>query len=719
MDEDIKINIEAKYQQVDELISRLDKLTNQFKGLSKVKADKNIKAFIKASADPISAASKSIDDALKNVDKLQTKLRQAIVVGDRKSIERLQKEVTDAENRVKVVLKSVKTSPVIKKQTTAISEEYNLKGYQNAIDLIARQSEKYDNEEAQRKQRIIDSQIQAAERLAQLQREYQEQLALQRQIEADTAAQDAVEKFMLSLDPVKEKLVQINQKIVEAQGKLKGAILDFDTKGVENAQKEIRKLNKELEKTKTSTKKTSSTWSKLVGRIRNISIYRAIRTGIKWLTSGVQEGLNNLAQYSDSVNSTMSNLNASMNQIKNTMGIAFASVLQALEPLLTSVANSLVDIINSFNLAMAKMQGENVYTKATKNVEDYAASLKKAQKFSFDTFEVLSGDQTTPISNMFEEGNVEEDANELSSIFGQILEIIESVGVAIKEIFQSIQPAIKPLLVILTDIIEPIKDIIVSIIPPLTNIITSILPALVNIIKYAAQIIEVIMPIITEIVNIILPMIEIALNGIADLLGFIANLLTGNFEGAFENLKGYFKDFANWILYTTEIVINAVLWICKVIINSVIAAINLTIDLINLVLKPLDWIVKLFGGKTNIQIPKVPYLNLNFQTVSLGGFENGGIPDKSELFYMNERGIPEALVNTGGNQTNVINIDQLSEGMRRGFVQAIYDTGLITAIQQQGNQTLMVDKDVLGRSVANSNGFINEVNRKNANLKLR
>lgn len=58
------------------------------------------------------------------------------------------------------------------------------------------------------------------------------------------------------------------------------------------------------------------------------------------------------------------------------------------------------------------------------------------------------------------------------------------------------------------------------------------------------------------------------------------------------------------------------------------------------------------------------------------GFENGGIPEKSELFYMNERGVPEALVNTGGSQTNVINIDQLSEGMRRGFVQAIQDTGL-------------------------------------------
>lgn len=61
---------------------------------------------------------------------------------------------------------------------------------------------------------------------------------------------------------------------------------------------------------------------------------------------------------------------------------------------------------------------------------------------------------------------------------------------------------------------------------------------------------------------------------------------------------------------------------------------------------------------------------------AISGFENGGIPEKSELFYMNEHGVPEALVNTGGSQTNVINMDQLAEGMRRGFVQAIQDTGL-------------------------------------------
>lgn len=469
---------------------------------------------------------------------------------------------------------------------------------------------------------------------------------------------------------------------------------------ISDAGKTAQRTGKQMEGLAKSTQKSATWYSKLAGRIRNISIYRAIRSGIKWLTSGVQEGLNNLAQYSDSVNSTMSNLNASLNQIKNTLGIAFASVLQALEPLITVLADALVNLVNSFNLAMAKMRGENVYTKAKKNVEDYAQSLQKANRLSFDSFEVLSGDTSTPIEDMFEDGNVNEDANELSEIFEQLLSIIKELGTAFKEIWKEIQPLIKPLLGAIKEIIEPIKDIIVQLIPPLTEIITALLPPIVKIIQALAQLIQAIMPILTEIINAILPILTASLEGIAEIIGFIADLLTGNFEGAFEHLKNYFKAFGKWIIKTCEVIVNAVIWIGKALVNSIIGAINMTIDLFNLILKPLDWIVKMFGGKTDIQIPKVPYLDMNFQTVSFAGFANGGIPDKSELFYMNEYGVPEALVNTGGSQTNVINIDQLSEGMRRGFVQAIYETGL----NEGANINIVLDgsrinNDALARAI--------------------
>lgn len=67
----------------------------------------------------------------------------------------------------------------------------------------------------------------------------------------------------------------------------------------------------------------------------------------------------------------------------------------------------------------------------------------------------------------------------------------------------------------------------------------------------------------------------------------------------------------------------------------------------------------------------------------VNGYATGGIPDKSELFYMNEHGIPEALINTGGTETNVINQQQLKSLVRDGFIEAMLVNG-----NQQVNVTI-------------------------------
>ena len=77
------------------------------------------------------------------------------------------------------------------------------------------------------------------------------------------------------------------------------------------------------------------------------------------------------------------------------------------------------------------------------------------------------------------------------------------------------------------------------------------------------------------------------------------------------------------------------------------------------------------------------------------GFEVGGIPSKSELFYMNEGGVPEALINTGGSQTNVVNMKQLKEMTKQGFVEAIKETGLIN-----GNKIIIEGRNINDSSIA-------------------
>lgn len=481
-------------------------------------------------------------------------------------------------------------------------------------------------------------------------------------------AQQALAEFERRLDPTKEKLYQLQQKLEASRDEfVKLASSQQNTSGAEQA---IKKITKQMQKLEESTKKSAGWISKLMGRIRNISIYRMIRSGIKWLTSGVSEGLQGLAIYNNEVNKSMSNINNSLGQIKNTLAISFASVLQALEPTITALSDALVDLINSFNLAMAKMQGKDFYTKAKKSADAYAKSAQKAQKLSFDTFEVLSGgDDKTPTQDLFEDGSVAEDANEISNAFEHIFRISQEVWDVVKEIIQDLKES--GVLCLLLDIV----GVIAQIAGDLTHLLIPVIKSVLEQVQGALQIIY----------------------------GFL-KLLTGDFEGAWNLIGNGFASMCNGI-------INLFVQLA----GGIVKLLNLLFVKIN----PFFWILKAFGIDVGQKIDNWTEgwssWRLNWKPIK--GYYNGGVPAQGDLFYMNEHG-PEALVNTGGSQTNVINIDQLSEGMRRGFVQAIYDTGMLTAMQQ-GSSTIVVDKDVLGRTVAESAGFRNEVNRRNVSLNLR
>lgn len=392
---------------------------------------------------------------------------------------------------------------------------------------------------------------------------------------------------------------------------------------------------KQMAKLGATTKKSSGSFQKLIGRIRNISIYRMIRTGIKWVTSGFQEGIQNFVQYSDSANQTLSNINSSLKQIKNTMGLALASVLQSLEPIITRLSDALVDFINSFNLAMAKMQGKDTYQKAKKSIDDYAKSLQNVKKLSFDTFEVLSGGTQTSPFEMFEEEEVSKDENRMSQFFEKIINMVSLIGKKISEVFSKLVDS---------GFFEKALSIIEKIATAVTDILISLLDS--GALNTILDVVETLWGVIAEIgkamANFIVKLNEI---------GALKPLLLG-IAAAFVAIK---------IAALAAAVANAAALIAAhPIIGSVLLA---------------------AGVATLATIGGLMAKSVNKSYVT--GYENGGIPEKSELFYMNEYGKPEALVNTGGNQTNVINMTQLAQGMKQGFVEAIYETGLIDAMQNR------------------------------------
>lgn len=626
MEEDIQLNVKAQYDSLNGLLAKLEETKKALGKMSKARINFDIKKDIQKSADPIMRASEYLTEALKNVNKAKNDLVKAMVSGDTKNIEKAKGQLDNSQKFARDVIKTIEHTKAFNESQQKITSQYE---------------------------------------------EFQKQsIALQEYANNVKLARESLARFELSLDPTKKKLAGLQEYLAKAEEEF----VRLKSAGDQTAYTEnnIKRIKKQMDKLKKSTKDTSSWAEKLIGRIRNISIYRMIRTGIKWVTSGFQEGLNNFVQYSDSVNSTVSELNASLTQIKNTMGIAFASVLQTVQPIITAMADSLVDLINAFNLALAKMQGKNVYTKAKKNVDDYANSLKKANQLSFDSFEVLNKDanQTQP-SQMFEEGNVAEDTSQTSKVFEQFLTIVQKLWSILSKIW--------------TDILEPAMPALLGI----ANALLTIISTIVTIIDK----LNLIYPIIFAIVGLKL------VNGVSSLIGSFSKL-----GQMFTNVIGWFQNYNMQCALATKKteILRQTAGAVGIALASVAGAVVACIaNWDNMSAQTKGWVVAiavLTGALASLAFAVYASMQQWAKAISvasgvvatgatvmtaISGFAEGGIPEKSELFYMNEYGVPEALVNTGGSQTNVINITQLAQGMKQGFVEAIYETGLIDAMQNR------------------------------------
>lgn len=202
--------------------------------------------------------------------------------------------------------------------------------------------------------------------------------------------------------------------------------------------------------------------------LARIAFYRFIRSILKGITQGVQEGVQNLALYSKameeldthSANHVMSRYASEFLYFKNAIATAVMPVLRAMIPLIEQVINKVIDFINVLAQIGSAFFG-GTFTKAKYFWVDYADSLDKAngrakalhhQLAGFDELNNLtapSGGSGSPElldpSKMFEEANIS----------GKILEKVEKI----KEVIEKIKKFGKDI----WDIVKPIKDKVVDI----------------------------------------------------------------------------------------------------------------------------------------------------------------------------------------------------------------------------------------------------------------
>lgn len=133
-------------------------------------------------------------------------------------------------------------------------------------------------------------------------------------------------------------------------------------------------LNKSARSTGNGLLSSFKTLLKYAVGIRTLfALFNRIRSGIK-------EGMENLAQYSDETNRSISALLSSLTMLKNSFAAAFSPILEVVSPLLVNMINLLAEATSRINQFFSALTGKKTFIKAVEVQEDYAESLRDTSK---------------------------------------------------------------------------------------------------------------------------------------------------------------------------------------------------------------------------------------------------------------------------------------------------------------------------------------------------
>lgn len=212
------------------------------------------------------------------------------------------------------------------------------------------------------------------------------------------------------------------------------------------------KVASDIRKVGDSAKKSASGLNKFVSSLKRILMYRVVRSILSNIAKAARDGIQNLVQYSAAIggidasraNATMSQFASIGMQVKNSIGAAVMPVLNALVPVIQTLANWFIIAANAVNQFFAAITGASTWTKAKEYAVDYAEGLDKASGSAkklkgmlagFDELNVIQsetggggGGATQNFKKMFEEVKINEKLQKiLQAIRGFFVDIWERI----------------------------------------------------------------------------------------------------------------------------------------------------------------------------------------------------------------------------------------------------------------------------------------------------
>jgi len=232
----------------------------------------------------------------------------------------------------------------------------------------------------------------------------------------------------------------------------------------------------------------------------------------------------------------------------------------------------------------------------------------------------------------------------ISAVLPVLVQLIETLLPPIMEIVDMILPVLlellNPLLAFLQPIINllnPIIQLCMALIVPLMELLGAVLPPLNEIIMYLVNVVlfslqttfQTVADVISNVINVAVTYVtnqfSILQSIFTNIISFIKNVFTGNWRGAWENVKTIVSDIFQGMINAVKTPINAIIGIINGMISGVTSGINAVIDALNkLEIDVPDWVTETLGitdfgfNISNISAPQIPLLQDGGSAIKAG-----------------------------------------------------------------------------------------------------
>lgn len=423
----------------------------------------------------------------------------------------------------------------------------------------------------------------------------------------------------------------------------------------------------------------------------------------------MQAGVNafgDMARSIDTLQNRQRVLTASLENLRLAFGDLLAEPAREFLAYGIAITQSITQIIRSIVPLKTELSydiGDTVFTEITDEAEEAESAINQ---LSFDKFNALTTGDDEQVSLTEALNNL---LQEQIALYEQVSSQFDGIDERVQEIRDSILSWTLPNTTIeeITKLVDGLStserfQIIFQNLNPVLQTVVNTFRSLWSVLTQIFNILSRISPIVIDFVKVILDIVN-GIISVLDNLGLLETAIVGLFGlNIVSKINNVIKGLSSMSQGLKTASINAAILIGSfTIMDGLFSGLNSTGKLIMGMLVTLaatfagvavaamaadaamSWgtAVPIILAAAGVGIAGIKAMIDSATPVD--GYATGGIPKKSELFYMNEHGIPEALINTGGTETNVINQQQLKSLVRDGFIEAMSING-----EQQVNVTI-------------------------------